>query len=308
MKYKLSCPHCDHSFSLVDPKPGKYKPKCSHCKQAFAVVVADGQPLKIRVGKLAEASPTANAAKPMESQSHNTDPSYVDAPAATVVSDLVRDSDHLAQAKTQDQAVEATVGFLPTSPASSSISAHATSAPADFSVTSLSSSSSHSQASTQAGDAVQAGQRIGGYRIVKELGAGGMGKVYLARQLSLDRPCAVKTIQANWASNPRAIARFVREAYAAAQLTHHNVVQIYDLGQDKGTNFFSMELVGGGSLDEQLKNKGKLPPKLAATLMLQAARGLKFAHDHGMVHRDIKPANLMLTNDGLVKIADMGLI
>lgn len=150
--------------------------------------------------------------------------------------------------------------------------------------------------------------RLGGYKIVRELGAGGMGSVYLARQLSLDRPCALKTIQAQWASNPRVIARFVREAYAAAQLTHHNVVQIYDLGQDRGTNFFSMELVGGGSLDEQIKSKGKLPPKLAATLVLQASRGLKFAHDHGMVHRDIKPANLMLTTDGLVKIADLGLV
>ncbi|MFO0941851.1 MAG: protein kinase [Pirellulales bacterium] len=150
--------------------------------------------------------------------------------------------------------------------------------------------------------------KLGGYRIVKQIGEGGMGKVYLAKQLSLDRPCAVKTIQASWAANPKAIARFVREAYAAAQLTHHNVVQIYDLGQDAGTSFFSMELVSGGSLDDRVKSKGKLPPKLAATLILQAARGLKFAHDHGMVHRDIKPANLMMTSDGLVKIADMGLI
>lgn len=150
--------------------------------------------------------------------------------------------------------------------------------------------------------------RLGGYRIVKELGAGGMGSVYLARQISLDRPCALKTIQAQWAQNPRVVARFIREAYAAAQLTHHNVVQIYDLGQDNGTNYFSMELVSGGSLDDQLKAKGKLPPRLAATLVLQAARGIKFAHDHGMVHRDIKPANLMMTSDGLVKVADMGLV
>ena len=150
--------------------------------------------------------------------------------------------------------------------------------------------------------------RLGGYRILKELGAGGMGSVYLAKQISLDRACALKTIQAKWAQNPRVIARFIREAYAAAQLTHHNVVQIYDLGVDGNTNFFSMELVSGGSLDDHLKTKGMLPPKLAATLILQASRGLKFAHDHGMVHRDIKPANLMMTADGMVKIADMGLV
>jgi len=76
------------------------------------------------------------------------------------------------------------------------------------------------------------------------------------------------------------IARFIREAYAAAQLTHHNVVQIYDLGQDRNLNFFSMELVEGGSLDDLLKRKGRLPPNEATTYILHAARGLKFAHDH----------------------------
>lgn len=150
--------------------------------------------------------------------------------------------------------------------------------------------------------------RLGGYRILKELGRGGMGAVYLARQLSLDRQVALKTIQAEWASNPRVIARFIREAYAAAQLSHHNVVQIYDLGEEKGINFFSMELVRGGSLDELLASKGKLDARTAALYILQAARGLKFAHDHGMVHRDIKPANLMLTQDELVKVADLGLV
>ncbi|MFN9853726.1 MAG: serine/threonine-protein kinase, partial [Planctomycetota bacterium] len=151
-------------------------------------------------------------------------------------------------------------------------------------------------------------QRLGGYRILRELGRGGMGSVYLAKQLSLDRSVALKTIQTEWASNPRVIARFIREAYAAAQLTHHNVVQIYDLGEDTGTNFFSMELVGGGSLDDLIKKSGKLDPKTAACFIAQAARGLKFAHDNGMIHRDIKPANLMLTSDGIVKVADMGLV
>ncbi len=84
-------------------------------------------------------------------------------------------------------------------------------------------------------------ERLGGYRILKELGPRRYGIVFLARQLSLDRQVAVKTIQNDWADNPRVIARFIREAYAAAQLTHHNVVQIYDLGQDHNINYFSME-------------------------------------------------------------------
>lgn len=162
--------------------------------------------------------------------------------------------------------------------------------------------------SPRVGRAIPVPERLGGYRIIKELGHGGMGAVYLANQLSLDRRVAVKTIQSDWAANPRVIARFIREAYAAAQLTHHNVVQIYDLGQDQNLNFFSMELVEGGSLDDLLKQKGRLPPNEAATYILHAARGLKFAHDHGMIHRDIKPANLMLTKDCLVKVADLGLV
>ncbi len=77
------------------------------------------------------------------------------------------------------------------------------------------------------------------------------------------------------------------------------------MGAEDGTNFFSMELVNGGSLEDLLKAKGPLPPRIAATMTLQACRGLKFAHDHGMVHRDIKPANLMVTSDGIVKVADL---
>jgi serine/threonine protein kinase len=151
-------------------------------------------------------------------------------------------------------------------------------------------------------------QRLGGYRLLSVLGVGGMGSVFLARQISLDRNVALKTIQAQWAKQPQAIARFIREAFAAAQLTHHNVTQIYDLAQDQGTNFFSMELVTGGSLDDLIKKHGRVDPQRAAALIIQAARGLQFAHDHGMVHRDIKPANLMLTKDGIVKICDLGLV
>lgn len=384
MKFKIACPHCSHSLSLADPKPGKYKPKCTACGTQFAIVVDPGDPPKIRVGQLSSnaTSPTPEASqsgvtvkpqpqKPVESSATptNSTPSNslpLDATLVNAKSDLAQTVDSSltvgdlsASAIARDSRLDQTVS--PDLHATAGIADEAknnpSSEPTGFDVT-LSPSlidvpkptgfdvtmQGESRPPTPAQDMdqtlpeheagkVTAGtgcdfsvnqadqasrkpntrpqgqvERLGGYRIVKELGAGGMGKVYLARQLSLDRPCAIKTIQADWAANPRVIARFIREAYAAAQLTHHNVVQIYDLGQDKGTNFFSMELVAGGSLDDQLRAKGKLPPKLAATLILQASRGLKFAHDHGMVHRDIKPANLMLTNDGLLKIADLGLV
>jgi hypothetical protein len=149
---------------------------------------------------------------------------------------------------------------------------------------------------------------LGNYDIVKRLGRGGMGAVYLARQRSLDRAVALKVMHPRWAEDPRFLVRFTREAYAAAQLTHPNVVQVYDLGADQGVNWFSMEFVDGTSLGGLLSEKGPLTSRLAAGYVLQAARGLQFAHERGMVHRDVKPDNLMLSKQGVVKVADLGLV
>jgi tRNA A-37 threonylcarbamoyl transferase component Bud32 len=149
---------------------------------------------------------------------------------------------------------------------------------------------------------------LGGYEIEKLLGKGGMGNVYLARQVSLDRNVALKTLAPKLASDPEFINRFTREAYAAAQLSHHNVVQIHDIGEARLTNFFSMEFVDGQSLADVVRSEGAIDPETAAGYILQAARGLKFAHDHGMVHRDVKPENLLLNDQGVVKVADLGLV
>jgi hypothetical protein len=155
---------------------------------------------------------------------------------------------------------------------------------------------------------LEVASRLGGYQVLKELGQGGMGAVYLGRQLSLDRLVALKVIKREWANNPAFLARFTREAFAAAQMVHHNVVQIYDIGADRGVNFFSMELVNGRSLMDEVNARGKLDPEAAVGFVLQAARGLKFGHDRGMVHRDVKPDNLLLNDQGIVKVADLGLV
>lgn len=147
-----------------------------------------------------------------------------------------------------------------------------------------------------------------GYRIDKALGHGGMGTVFLARQLSLDRPVALKVMSKRWSNDAVFVARFTREAYAAALLNHPNVVQIYDIGESDGTRFFSMEYVPGRSLAELVKSDGKVEPETAVGYVLQAARGLKHAHDRGMIHRDVKPDNLMLSEQGIVKVADLGLV
>lgn len=322
MNHKIACPLCQHGLSIKDPKPGKYKPKCSGCGDPFVIVVEAGDPPKItvtrpKVSGLEVTSPSEpemakpNAKEFTASPNHSVaSPTDITLPAeesqrSAVSSDAGKptgfeqtiDQPSVRENSGDFSVNEQTMDSAPGQPSAASVPNMASKP--------LPASSNSTGTSTGTSSAIN---RLGGYRILKELGAGGMGSVYLAKQISLDRSCALKTIQAKWAENPRVIARFIREAYAAAQLTHHNVVQIYDLGVDGNTNFFSMELVSGGSLDDQLKAKGKLPPKLAATLILQASRGLKFAHDHGMVHRDIKPANLMMTSDGMVKVADMGLV
>jgi hypothetical protein len=149
---------------------------------------------------------------------------------------------------------------------------------------------------------------LGGYELIKRLGQGGMGSVYLARQVSLDRNVALKVLSPSLAKDPQFVARFAREAYAAAQLTHHNVVQIHDIGVDRDVNFFSMEFVDGQTLGRLVQDDGKVDPEVAVGYVLQAARGLKFAHDHGLIHRDVKPENLLLNDQGVVKVADLGLV
>ena len=150
-------------------------------------------------------------------------------------------------------------------------------------------------------------RNLGPYRLIKKLGQGGMGAVFLANQTSLDRQVALKVVKPSLANNPGVMARFTREAYAAAQLIHPNVVQIYDMGQDDGKSYFSMEYVKGKTL-RQLVGKKPLEPETAASYILQAARGLQCAHQAGMVHRDIKPGNLLVNQEGLVKVADLGLV
>lgn len=135
-----------------------------------------------------------------------------------------------------------------------------------------------------------------------------MGAVYLARQLSLNRHVALKVMSNRWAADPVFVARFTREAYASAQLSHPNIVQIHDIGEAGGARFFSMEYVRGRSLADVVKSQGKLDPETAVGYILQAARGLKHAHDRGMIHRDVKPDNLLLGEQGLVKVADLGLV
>jgi tetratricopeptide (TPR) repeat protein len=145
------------------------------------------------------------------------------------------------------------------------------------------------------------------YEILGELGRGGMGIVFKARDRRLGRVVALKRLPDNLRDHPTAVALFLREAQSAAALNHPNIVTIYDADQADGNYYLTMEFLEGMPLDAILKKRGKLSPKDAVRMGFQIATGLQFAHERGIVHRDIKTANLFFTRDRVVKIMDFGL-
>jgi serine/threonine-protein kinase len=147
---------------------------------------------------------------------------------------------------------------------------------------------------------------LGRYQIISQLGAGGMGEVYLARDAQLDRAVALKTLPSDVAANGERMRRFVQEAKAAAALSHPNIAHIYEVGESEGTHFIAMEYVDGKTLREEI-HREKAPLNKLLKYLVQVAEGLAKAHAAGIVHRDLKPDNVMITRDGYAKILDFGL-
>jgi eukaryotic-like serine/threonine-protein kinase len=150
------------------------------------------------------------------------------------------------------------------------------------------------------------GTRIGPYEVLAPLGAGGMGEVYRARDSRLERDVALKVLPADFCSDPERRSRFEREARAAGQLNHPNILAVYDAGTIDSMPYIVTELLEGETLRERLSS-GALPPRKSVELAVMMARGLGAAHDKGVVHRDIKPENIFLCSDGQLKILDFGL-
>ncbi|MCC6510611.1 MAG: serine/threonine protein kinase, partial [Pirellulaceae bacterium] len=150
------------------------------------------------------------------------------------------------------------------------------------------------------------GRVIGNYQLLEEIGRGGMGVVYRARQLNLQRDVALKMILSGEFASPREMVRFQAEAHSTAKLQHPNIVQIYEVGAHQQCPYLSMELIKGGNLDSRLK-AGLPAPREAASLLLTVARAVHFAHQSGVIHRDLKPCNVLLDDHGNPKVADFGL-
>jgi len=152
------------------------------------------------------------------------------------------------------------------------------------------------------------GKIVGGYSIMERIGRGGMGTVYKALQISLNRTVAIKILSEDMLKDKTFIDMFLREARSAGQLNHNNIVQVYDVGRTpEDIYYFSMEYMHGGSIQELLIKKQRLTLFHATKMMLDAASGLQYAERKGIVHRDIKPDNLMLGEDEIIKIGDLGL-
>jgi serine/threonine protein kinase len=150
-------------------------------------------------------------------------------------------------------------------------------------------------------------QEIGGCRLVKRLGAGALGVVYEAKQISVNRRVAIKMLSSKAAADGEVVQRFQREANLSAKIRHAGVVGVYDCGQDRSVHFLTMEFIDGPTMAGLIEEQGKLPWREASNLVLQVARALDHLHSQGIIHRDIKPANILIENGATAKLADLGL-
>ena len=156
-------------------------------------------------------------------------------------------------------------------------------------------------------EAERSGSSISGYKILGKLGSGAMATVYKAKQISLDRIVAIKKLPKKFSSNPQFIERFFAEGRAAAQLNHPNIVQAFDVGNEGDLYYFVMEYVEGRSVHDDIVTHKRYKESEATDIAIQVAEALEHAHDRGLIHRDVKPKNIMITKEGVVKLADMGL-
>ena len=152
------------------------------------------------------------------------------------------------------------------------------------------------------------GQKINDrYEIIRSIGEGGMANVYLARDIILERNVAIKILRGDLAGDEKFVRRFQREALSASSLSHPNIVEMYDVGEDNGTYYIVMEYVEGMTLKQLIKKRGSLSLSEAIDIMLQITDGIKEAHDSYIIHRDLKPQNILIKENGEVKITDFGI-
>ena len=150
-------------------------------------------------------------------------------------------------------------------------------------------------------------RQIPGFQVIEKIGAGAMATVFKAKQISLNRIVAIKILPTHLSHNQEFVERFYKEGQAAAKLNHNNIVQAIDVGEANGYHYFVMEYIEGESIHEQMARGKKYTEKEALEIIIQVCQALAHAHERGLIHRDIKPKNIMITPEGVVKLADLGL-
>ena len=145
------------------------------------------------------------------------------------------------------------------------------------------------------------------YEIIGKIGAGGMSDVYKAKDLTLGRFVAIKVLKPEFSEDLNFVTKFRTEAQSAAGLEHPNIVNIYDVGSEKGMHYIVMEYVEGITLKTYIEKKGQLSFKEAVSIAIQVGRGIEAAHSKGIIHRDIKPQNIIISTEGKVKVTDFGI-
>ena len=153
-------------------------------------------------------------------------------------------------------------------------------------------------------DGIVLGKR---YAVLSKIGAGGMADVYKGRDQMLNRYVAIKVLKKQYKEDENFVRKFRSEAQAAAGLMHPNIVNVYDVGEDRGLNYMVMELVEGITLKEYIERKGRLSHKETISIAIQMCSGIGAAHASGIIHRDIKPQNIIISKDGKVKVTDFGI-
>lgn len=149
---------------------------------------------------------------------------------------------------------------------------------------------------------------IQGYSLLNKIGSGGLGVVFLAKQISMKRTVAIKILHEKWANDEEFKFRFLREARVMGRLSHQNLIQVHDVGKESNNYYFSMEYVEGPTVEDLIRQKGTLSTEEALDITIQAARAIYYISQYDIVHRDIKPANLMINNNGVVKLGDFGFL
>ena len=145
------------------------------------------------------------------------------------------------------------------------------------------------------------------YEIIDKVGSGGMSDVYKAKCHKLNRYVAIKVLKPEFSEDKNFVSKFRVEAQSAAGLSHPNIVNVFDVGEDNGIYYIVMELIEGITLKKYIERKGKLPVKVAVSILIQVAQGIEAAHNNHIIHRDIKPQNIIISKEGKVKVTDFGI-